>query len=219
METIQYMIQQSQQILELTGEHLMLALLGVLYALLAGIPIGLLIVRFRWLREPVLWVVNALQTVPALALIGFIMIFTGLSRTTGILAIFCYGLMPIIRATYTGVIGVDPTLIEAARGMGMTRWQLMRLVQLPLALSVMLDGFRVATVIGIGTAAIMSLAGAGGLGQMIFAGIDRVQEKMILAGALPAVLLAILAEVGISYLGRRLTPRGLRAPAASATHS
>lgn len=219
METLRYMIQQSNQILELTGEHLLLALLGVLYALLAGIPIGLLIVRFRWLREPVLWVVNALQTVPALALIGFIMIFTGLSQTTGVLAIFCYGLMPIIRATYTGVTGVDATLIEAGRGMGMTRWQMLRMVQLPLALAVMLDGFRVATVIGIGTAAIMSLAGAGGLGQLIFAGIDRVQDKMILAGALPAVLLAILAEVGISYLGRRLTPRGLRAPAVKEAHS
>lgn len=219
MATLQYMIQQSQQILELTGEHLMLAFLGVLYALVVGIPIGLLIVRFQWLREPVLWVVNALQTVPALAMIGFIMIFTGLSQTTGVLAIFCYGLMPIIRATYTGVIGVDSALIEAGRGMGMTRWQLMRMVQLPLALAVMLDGFRVATVIGIGTAAIMSLAGAGGLGQLIFAGIDRVQDKMILAGALPAVLLAILAEVGISYLGRRLTPRGLRAPAAKEAHS
>lgn len=210
METVRYMVQQSDQILRLTGEHLLLALAGVLYALLIGIPIGLLIIRFKRLREPVLWVVNALQTVPALALVGFIMIITGLSRSTGVLAIFCYGLMPIIRATYTGITGVDPALIEAGRGMGMTRWQLLRLVQLPLALAVMLDGFRVATVIGIGTAAIMSLAGAGGLGQLIFAGIDRVQDKMILAGALPAVLLAVLAEVGIAYLGRQLTPRGIR---------
>lgn len=213
METLQYMIQQSDQILRLTGEHLLLALVGVLYALLVGIPIGLLIVRVKALRAPILWLANALQTIPALALIGFIMIFAGLTRTTGVLAIFCYSLMPIIRATYTGITGVDSALIEAGHGMGMTRWQLMRLVQLPLALAVMLDGFRVATVIGIGSAAIMSLAGAGGLGQMIFAGIDRVQTKMILAGALPAVLLAILAEVGIGYLGRRLTPRGLRAPA------
>lgn len=218
METLRYMVQQSDQILRLTGEHLLLALVGVLYALLVGIPVGLLIVRFKVLREPILWVANALQTIPALALIGFIMIFTGLTSTTGILAVFCYGLMPIIRATYTGVTGVDPALIEAGRGMGMTRWQLMRLVQLPLALAVMLDGFRVATVIGIGSAAVMSLAGAGGLGQMIFAGIDRVQTKMILAGALPAVLLAIFAEVGISYLGRRLTPRGLRAPAVKEAH-
>lgn len=218
METLQYMIQQSDQILRLTGEHLLLALVGVLYALLVGIPVGLLIVRFKPLREPILWLVNALQTIPALALIGFIMIFTGLTATTGILAIFCYCLMPIIRATYTGVTGVDPALIEAAHGMGMTRWQLMRLVQLPLALAVMLDGFRVATVIGIGSAAMMSLAGAGGLGQMIFAGIDRVQTKMILAGALPAVLLAILAEVGIGYLGRRLTPRGLRTPTVKEAH-
>lgn len=204
------MLSQSSQLMRLTSQHLQLALTGVLYALVVGVPIGILISRYKWLREPVLWVANTIQTIPALALIGFVMIFSGLTRTTGIIALFLYGLMPIIRSTYTGVTGVDPAMIEAARGMGMTRWQILRMVQLPLALSVILNGFRVAVVIAIGTASIMSLAGAGGLGQMIFAGIDRVQDKMILAGALPAVLLAVAAELGIGALERRLTPRGLR---------
>lgn len=204
------MLNQSSQLLRLTSQHLQLALVGVLYAMAIGIPAGILISRYKRLREPVLWVANAIQTIPALALIGFVMIFTGLTKTTGIIVLFLYGLMPIIRSTYTGVTGVDPAMIEAARGMGMTRWQILRIVQLPLALSVMLNGFRVAVVIAIGTASIMSLAGAGGLGQMIFAGIDRVQDKMILAGALPAVLLAVFAELGIGALERKLTPRGLR---------
>lgn len=210
MQILTYMAQQWPQILRLTAEHLHLALVAVLYALLAGVPLGILISRFRRLAEPVLWVVSAIQTIPALALVGFVMIFTGLTRTTGITVLFLYSLMPIVRSTYTGVTGVDAAMLEAARGMGMTRWQIMRMVQLPLALSVLLVGFRVATVIAIGSAAIMSLAGAGGLGQMIFAGIDRVQDKMILAGALPAAALAVIAELGIGALERRLLPPGLR---------
>jgi osmoprotectant transport system permease protein len=199
----------------LTLEHLQMAMVGVLYALAIGIPVGILVSRYKWLVDPVLWVANAIQTIPALALTGFVMLVTGLTRSTGITVLFLYSLMPIIRSTYTGITGVDPALIEAARGMGMTRWQILRTVQVPLAVSVILVGFRVAMVIAIGTASIMSLAGAGGLGQLIFAGIDRVQDKMILAGALPAVALAVAAELGIGALERQLIPRGLRSAAAT----
>ncbi|MFZ5823102.1 MAG: ABC transporter permease [Bacillota bacterium] len=206
----QYMVDQSPRLLELTGQHLELALMGVLYAALVGVPVGYLISRYRRLSEPVLWFANALQTIPALAFVGFVMLFLGLSRETGITVLFFYSLMPIIRATYTGIISVDPAMIEAAHGMGMTRWQILRMVQLPLALAVLLVGIRIAVVIAIGTASIMSLAGAGGLGSEIFAGIDRVQDKMILAGALPAAGLAIFAELGIGALERLFTPRGIR---------
>lgn len=198
------------RLLELTGQHLKLALTAVMYALLVGVPIGILISRVKWLAEPVLWVANAFQTIPALAFIGFVMIFLGLTPATGITVLFFYCLMPIIRAAYTGIRSVDPAMIEAGTGMGMTRWQILYMVQLPLALSVMLVGVRLATVIAIGSASIMSLAGAGGLGQEIFAGIDRVQNKMILAGALPAALLAVVAELGIGALERRLIPAGVR---------
>ncbi|MDF2626754.1 MAG: glycine betaine/carnitine/choline transporter permease protein [Symbiobacteriaceae bacterium] len=203
-------MQNGDRVFGLTLEHLQLALVGVCYALLVGVPIGILISRYKWLVDPMLWLANAIQTVPALALMGFVMLLTGLTRSTGIIVLFLYSLMPIIRSTYTGITGVDPATIEAARGMGMTRWQILCMVQVPLAVSVILVGFRVAMVIGIGTASIMSLAGAGGLGQLIFAGIDRVQDKMILAGALPAVLLAVAAELGIGALEKRLIPRGLR---------
>ncbi len=210
METLNYMLQNSPRILELTAQHLELALIAVLYALVAGVPVGVLISRYRRLVDPVLWVVNSFQTIPALAFVGFVMIFLGLSRETGITVLFFYCLMPIIRNTYTGITNVDSALIEVAQGMGMTRWQILRMVQFPLALSVILVGVRLALVIAIGTASIMSLAGAGGLGQLIFAGIDRVQNKMILAGALPAAFLAVVAEVGIGYLERFFIPRGLR---------
>lgn len=213
METLTYMMKNAPRLMELTVEHLQISLLGVFYALLVGVPVGLLISRYRRLSEPVLWVTNALQTIPALAFIGFVMLFLGLTKATGIAVLFAYGLMPIIRSTYTGVKQVDPSLVEAARGMGMTGWQIMRMVQLPLALPVILVGVRVATVVAIGTASIMSLAGAGGLGDQIFAGIDRVQDKMIIAGALPAALLAIVAELGIGSLEKKWTPRGLRSGA------
>jgi osmoprotectant transport system permease protein len=209
------MAQNAPRLLGLMAEHLQLALVAVLYALVVGVPTGILISRYKRLVEPVLWVVNSFQTIPALALIGFVMIFLGLTRATGITVLFFYCLMPIVRSTYTGIISLDPGVIESARGMGMTRWQVLRMVQLPLALTVILVGVRVATVISIGTAALMSLAGAGGLGQEIFAGIDRVQNKMVLAGAIPAALLAVFAEVGIGALERKLTPLGLRVKSAA----
>ncbi len=209
-DLILYVEAQWPRLLSLTGQHLKLALLAVFYGVLVGVPAGYLITRFRRLAEPVLWVANALQTIPALAMIGFVMLFLGLSPATGIFCLFLYTLMPIIRSTYTAIISIDPALIEAATGMGMTRWQILRMVQLPLALPIAAVGVRLATVIAIGTASIMSLAGAGGLGSEIFAGIDRVQDKMILAGALPAALLAVIADLGMSALERRLTPRGLR---------
>ncbi|MFO7171864.1 MAG: ABC transporter permease [Bacillota bacterium] len=205
-----YLVSNADRLLELTVEHLQLSLAAVGFGLLVGIPGGVLMARFRRLVGPVLWVTNALQTVPALALAGFLMILFGLGRGTGIAVLFCYTLMPILRATYTGITSVDPALVEAARGMGMTRWQILRMVQLPLALSVLLVGVRVATVIAIGTATILSLIGAGGLGQEIFAGIRRVSDVRILAGAVPAALLAVLADAGISWLERRLTSPGLR---------
>lgn len=209
-ELITYVSGHWPRLLGLTAQHLKLALTAVFYGVLVGVPVGYLITRFRRLAEPVLWVANALQTIPALALIGFVMLFLGLSPATGIFCLFVYTLMPIIRSTHTAILSIDPALIEAAEGMGMTRWQILRIVQLPLALAVMMVGIRLAVVMSIGTASIMSLGGAGGLGSEIFAGIDRVQDKMILAGALPAALLAIFADLGMGALERWLTPRGLR---------
>jgi osmoprotectant transport system permease protein len=208
METVTYIIQNAPRLLQLAAEHIQLSLIAVLFGLVVGIPTAILISRIKRLVEPVLWVASIFQTIPALAFIGFVMVFMGLSRATGITVLFFYTLLPIIRTTYTGLTQVDPGILEAARGMGMTGLQILWRVQLPLALSVILVGVRIALVIAVGTASIMSLAGAGGLGQEIFAGIDRVQNKMILAGALPAALLALLADLGLGALEQMLTPRG-----------
>lgn len=198
-----------RHLLELTGQHLQLSLIAVLWALVVGVAAGILISRIKRLAGPVLWVLNIFQTIPALAFIGFVMIFLGLTRSTGITVLFFYALMPIARSTYMGLTQVEPGVMEAARGMGMTPTQILLRVQLPLALPVILVGVRLSTVIAVGSASIMSLAGAGGLGQEIFAGIDRVQNQMILAGALPAALLAVLADVAIGALERLLTPQGV----------
>lgn len=202
------------QLLKLTVEHVQLSLAAVLCGLLVGVPVGILIARHRRLADPVLWLANAIQTVPALALVGFMMILFGLGKTTSIAVLFFYTLLPIIRSTYTGITSVEPAVVEAALGMGMTRRQILFMVELPLALAVLLVGVRVATVIAIGTATIMSLAGGGGLGYEIFNGLQRTQNLRMIGGAIPAALLAVVADWLIGRLERRLTSPGV-SPAAA----
>lgn len=200
-EFLSYLGSSSGRLAQLTMEHLQMALAAVFFGLLVGIPVGILIVRYRRLVDPVIGLVSALQTVPALAFVGFVMILFGLGRDTAVAVLFFYTLMPIIRATYTGITSVDPAMVEAARGMGMTRAQILTMVQLPMALSVLLVGVRVATVIAIGTATIMSLVGAGGLGSEIFGGIRRANDVRIVAGALPAALLSCLMPLLAGWSG------------------
>ncbi|MDI3270133.1 MAG: ABC transporter permease [Bacillota bacterium] len=207
MAVLSYMWENSSRLLTLTGEQLTMALWGTFWAAALGIPIGIFIYRHpRWV-EPILWVANAVQTIPALAFIGLGIIVFGLGRTTAIFILFAYGLMPIIRSTYTGLRQVDRGVGEATRGMGMTAWQQLFWVELPLAFPVMLVGLRVAAVVAIGTASIMSLGGAGGLGEEIFAGLARIQDKMIWAGSLLAMSLAILTDLLFLGLERLLTAR------------
>lgn len=207
---VSYVSTNGDKLLRLMTEHLQMALTAVACGMLVGIPVGVLISRVPALRTPVLWVANALQTIPALALAGFMMIVLGLGRTTAIIVLFFYTLMPIIRSTYTGITSVDVAMIEAARGMGMTRWQILRMVEFPLALAVLLVGVRLATVIVIGTASIMSLIGAGGLGYEIFSGIARINDNMIIGGAALAALLAVAADFVFGFLERKLTSPGIR---------
>lgn len=217
-----YFIQNLPRLLGLVVEHVQLALFGTLLAAALGIPLGALINRYRRLAPPVIWLTNTIQTIPALAFIGIAALLFGLGRSVGIFVLFCYGLMPIVRSTYTGLSQIDRGVLEAARGMGMTRWQILRLVQFPLAMPVIIVGLRVATVVAIGTASIMSLGGAGGLGREIFAGLARVQDRMILAGSLLAMALAIVFDFGFAWL-ERLTAlerrTQARTAAATANHN
>ena len=206
----QFMVRNRGQVFELTLEHLWLVGMAMLLAVLIGIPLGVLITRWRWLDKPVLGSANIIQTIPSLALFGFLLPAPWIGERAdrlAILALTLYSLLPVIRNTYTGIKGVDRSVIEAGRGMGMTGSQLLFQVELPLAMGVIVAGVRVATVISIGLATIAAAIGAGGLGEFIFRGLAMVSNQVILAGAIPAAILAIIADLGLGFAEKRLLAR------------
>lgn len=210
MNVLRYMLHNRTQVLELTAEHLWLVGWSTLFAALIGIPLGILIAHRKQLNKSVLATANIIQTIPSLALFGFLLPMPWLGERAdrlAILALTLYALLPIIRNTYDGIRGVDAAIIEAGRGMGMTESQLLLQVELPLAVSVILSGLRVAVVISIGLGTIAAAIGAGGLGEFIFRGLAMVDNRVILAGAIPAAVLALLADLGVGWIERRLKPR------------
>lgn len=205
-----FMAQNRSEVLDLTLEHLWLVGISILIAVLIGIPLGILITRWPALDKPILGGANVIQTIPSLALFGFLLPapwFGERADRLAILALTLYALLPLIRNTYVGIRGVDAAVVDAARGMGMTDRQVLLQVQLPLALGVIIAGIRVATVICVGLATIAAAIGAGGLGEFIFRGLAMVSDSVILAGAIPAALLALLADFGLGLLEKRLQPR------------
>ncbi len=212
MNVLQFILQNHMEVLDLTTEHLWLVGASITLAVLIGIPLGIMITRWPVLSKPVLGGANIIQTVPSLALFGFLLPAPWIGARAdriAILALMLYALLPLIRNTYTGIKGVDPAVVEAGRGMGMTDRQLLWQVELPLALSVIIAGVRVATVLSIGLATIAAAIGAGGLGEFIFRGLAMVNNQVILAGAIPAAALAILADTSLGWLEKRLSPAKL----------
>ena len=206
MSLVQFFLQNRAQILQLTLEHVWLAGVSMLLAIAIGMPLGILVTRRPWLDKPILGSANVAETIPSLALFGFLLPVPWLGDRADRLAIAAltiYALLPIIRNTAAGITGVDPAVREAARGMGMTDRQLLFQVELPLAFSVILAGVRVATVLTIGIATIAAAIGAGGLGEFIFRGLAMVNNQLILAGAIPAAALAIAADLILGLLERR----------------
>jgi osmoprotectant transport system permease protein len=204
-----FVSQNKVEIATLTGEHLWIVGISTLLAVAVGVPLGILITRKPALRKPVIAIANVIQTIPSLALFGFLLPapwFGERAERLAILALTLYALLPMIRNTYAGITGVDRAIIEAARGMGLTDWQLLYKVELPLAASVILAGIRIAVVISIGLATIAAAIGAGGLGELIFRGLAMVNNAVILAGAIPAALMALLADVFIGWLEKRFAP-------------
>ncbi|MBW4559408.1 MAG: ABC transporter permease [Trichormus sp. ATA11-4-KO1] len=202
-----FLIKYGPEILRHTLEHLFMVSIAIATATLIGIPLGILITRQTHLRQPVLGIANILQTIPSLALFGLLIpvpIIGGIGVVPAIVALTVYSFLPIIRNTYTGITGVDPAIREAGKGMGMTDRQLLLQVEIPLAMGVILAGVRVATVIAIGIATIAAAIGAGGLGVFIFRGIAVVNNQLILAGAVPAAIIALIADLGIGWLERKL---------------
>jgi len=210
MNVFQFMVQNHDQVLELTLEHLWLVGISTLLAVLIGIPLGIVIAHWPVLNKPVLAGANIIQTIPSLALFGFLLPLPWLGERAdrlAILALTLYALLPLIRNTYTGIRGVDPAVVEAGRGMGLTDRQLLFQVELPLAVSVILSGVRVAVVISVGLATIAAAIGAGGLGEFIFRGLAMVNNQLILAGAIPAAALALFADTSLGWLEKRLRPQ------------
>jgi osmoprotectant transport system permease protein len=190
-----------------TLDHLLLVVIAMTITILIAVPLGMLIVQRPALRTIALGIASIFQTIPSLALFGFLIpipFIGGIGKRTAIVALVLYALLPILRNTYVGLTGIDPAIPESAEAMGMTRAQILWRVRFPLALSVILAGIRTATIITIGIATIAAAIGAGGLGGFIFRGVALVNDALILAGAIPAALLAIVADVFLGLLERRL---------------
>ena len=202
-----FLFKYGSEIIERSIEHLVLVIIAIAIATVVGIPLGILITRNQALRQPILGIANILQTIPSLALFGLLIpvpIIGGIGEVPAIVTLTLYSFLPIIRNTYTGIMSVNPAIREAGRGMGMTDMELLFQVEIPLSLGVILAGVRVAMVIGIGIATIAAAIGAGGLGVFIFRGISMVNNQLILAGAVPAALIALIADLGIGTLERRM---------------
>lgn len=207
MNLVQYFLAHRSEILQSTAEHLWLVVISMLLAIAIGVPLGILVTRKRWLSRPILGGASIAETIPSLALFGFLLPMPWLGARADRLAIAAltlYALLPIIRNTVAGIQGTDAAIREAARAMGMTGGQILFRVELPLSLPVLLAGIRVATVWTIGIATIAAAIGAGGLGEFIFRGLAMVDNNLILAGAIPAAILAIGADVIIGMFERRL---------------
>jgi osmoprotectant transport system permease protein len=200
----QFMLEHREEIGVQTVEHLGLTLTALAAASLAGIPTGLLLTRWKRFSGPALAFVGVIQTIPSLALLGFLLPWLGIGVIPAIVALFLYALLPIVRNTYIGVEEVDPAVKEAARGMGMTGFQMLARVELPLAAPVIFAGVRTATVIGVGVATLSALIGSGGLGEFIFRGIALNNPHMILAGAMPAAMLAMGLDALLAWIQPRI---------------
>ena len=194
-------------VLRATGEHVVIVVIAVGIAIILGIPLGIWCARRARAGRFALRIVDTIQTIPSLALFGFLIpvpLIGGIGMRTAIVALILYSLLPIVRNTLTGIRGVDPIVLDAGVAMGLTNRQLLREVELPLAMPTIVAGIRIATVIAIGVATIAAAIGGGGLGTLIFRGVSMVDTRMILAGALPAAALALIADVVLSFVERRI---------------
>jgi osmoprotectant transport system permease protein len=201
-----YFWERRSEIGALAGQHLALVAISTALAVAVGLPVGVALARRPRLARPVLAFASVVQTIPSLALFGFLIplpLIGGIGARTAIVALLVYALLPILRNTHAGITSVDPAIVEAATGLGMTPRERLRSVELPLALPVVLAGVRIAAVVSIGLATIAAAVGAGGLGVLIYRGIATVDNRLILAGAVPAALLALLVDGALGLAERR----------------
>lgn len=210
MNWYEFIVRNRNEVFERSLEHIGLVAASMAIALAVGLPVGIALVRRANLQRWVIGAANVVQTIPSLALFGFLIpvpLIGGIGNSTAIVALSLYALLPILRNTCIGIAGVDPAVVESARGMGMTPRQVLWQVQLPLAAPVLLAGIRVATALCIGVTTIAAAIGAGGLGVFIFRGLAMVNNQVILAGAIPAAVLAVAADSGLGYFQRSSAKR------------
>lgn len=211
MDTLKQLIDYYQTnvsyVMEEFWRHFLMSAYGVIFAAIVAIPLGVYIARKKRLAGWVIQTANIIQTIPALAMLAVLMLVMGLGTNTVVLSLFLYSLLPILKNTYTGIRNVDGALLESGKAMGMTKWQVLHLIEIPLALSVIMAGIRNALVIAIGVAAIGTFVGAGGLGDIIVRGTNATNgTAIILAGAIPTAFMAILADLLLGWVERRLNP-------------
>ena len=195
-----YLSSNYEQIISLLGQHIYLSIISVLIAVIIGIPLGILISRQPKLSKPIIGTTNVIQAIPSLALLGFLIPFIGIGSAPAIVMVVLYSLLPIVKNTYTGLTNIDPDILEAAKGIGLTKSQTMKKVQLPLAFPMIMAGIRISAVTAVGLMTIAAFVGAGGLGYLVFSGVQTVDNYMILAGAIPACILALLIDFAVGKL-------------------
>lgn len=206
IETIQ---SRSDLIQEAFLQHIYLSFIALAIGIAIALPLGILVARYRRIAEPVIGITAIFQTIPSLALFGFLVPLIGIGAKTALIALIIYALLPILRNTYTGISNIDESMIEAGRGMGMTKSQLLWQIQFPLALPFIMAGIRTATVLTVGIATLATFVGAGGLGDVIYRGLQSYNNSLVLAGALPVALLAILFDLILKWIEKRVTPKGM----------
>jgi len=211
----QFVTERHEQILSLTWEHTYISFIAVIAGFLIAVPLGILLTRTEKLNKYVIGFVNILQTIPSLALLGLMIPLLGIGVIPAIVALFLYSLLPMLRNTFTGIREVDPALKEAARGMGMTSLQILFKVELPMALSIIMGGFRTATIFTISWATLAAVIGGGGLGYLVFTGLGVANDSMLLTGAIATALLATIADFITQKIQKLCTPKGLRSKRAN----
>ncbi|MDG3072828.1 glycine betaine/carnitine/choline/choline sulfate ABC transporter permease OpuCB [Bacillus halotolerans] len=198
------------ELLYKTGEHLYISLIAVVLGIIVAVPLGVLLTRMKKGAGAVISAVNIVQTLPSLAILAFFIPLLGVGKVPAIVALFFYSVLPILRNTYTGIKGVNKNLLESGKGIGMTGWEQIRLVEIPLAIPIIMAGIRTSTIYLIGWATLASFIGGGGLGDYIFIGLNLYQPEYIIGGAVPVTILAIIIDYLLAVTERKVTPKGLQ---------
>lgn len=205
----EFIISKREQILSLLLQHISLTATAILIAIMIGVPLGIIVSRVTFLRKPVIGFVNLIQAVPSMALLGLLIPFLGIGSVPAIFMVVIYSLLPIVKNTYTGITSIDPVVLESAKGIGLTKNQTLFKIQMPLALPIIMAGVRISAVTAVGLMTLAAFIGAGGLGYLVFSGVQSVNNNMILAGAIPACILALIVDFIFGKIETFVTPSGL----------